>query len=70
MNTAQNISVTLIKPKRAWSLVDFKELKEYKDLLFFLVWRDIKILYAQTILGFAWAILNPLLQIIIFISKL
>jgi lipopolysaccharide transport system permease protein len=35
-------------------------------LVFFLVWRDIKILYAQTILGFAWAILNPLVQIVIF----
>ncbi len=42
------------------------ELKEYRDLFFFLILRDIKILYAQTILGFAWAILNPLSQIFIF----
>jgi lipopolysaccharide transport system permease protein len=41
-------------------------LKEYRDLFFFLVWRDVKILYAQTILGFAWAVLNPLLQVVIF----
>lgn len=59
-------TVTIIKPRRIWSFIDFKELAEYRDLLVFLVWRDIKILYAQTILGFAWAILNPLLQIIIF----
>ncbi|MEN6384980.1 MAG: ABC transporter permease [Phycisphaerales bacterium] len=58
--------VTIIKPKRLWSFIDFKELAEYRDLLAFLIWRDIKILYAQTILGFAWALLNPLLQIVIF----
>lgn len=45
---------------------DFKELLAYQDLFYFLVWRDIKVLYAQTVLGFSWAILNPLVQIIIF----
>lgn len=59
-------SVTIIKPRSGWSIADWKELIEYRDLLFFLVWRDVKVLYAQTILGFAWAILNPLVQIIIF----
>ncbi len=59
-------AVTVIKPRTGWQIIDFKELKEYRDLFFFLVWRDIKILYAQTILGFVWAVLNPLLQIIIF----
>ena len=58
--------ITIIKPRTGWQIIDFKELKEYRDLFFFLVWRDIKVLYAQTILGFAWAILNPLIQIIIF----
>lgn len=59
-------SITVIKPTSGWQIINFKELKEYGDLFFFLVWRDIKILYAQTILGFSWAILNPLLQIVIF----
>jgi len=59
-------SVSIIKPKSGWQFVDFKELKEYRDLFYFLVWRDIKVLYAQTILGFAWAVLNPLIQIFIF----
>lgn len=58
--------VTLIRPYRGWEAIDFKELKEYRDLFVFLVWRDIKVLYAQTILGFTWAILNPLIQIMIF----
>jgi len=58
--------VTVIEPASGWELPDFKELKAYRDLFYFLVWRDIKALYAQTVLGFSWAILNPLIQIIIF----
>jgi lipopolysaccharide transport system permease protein len=59
-------SVSIIKPKSGWQIIDLKELKEYRDLFYFLVWRDIKVLYAQTILGFSWAILQPLVQIVIF----
>ena len=58
--------ITIIKPKSGWQLIDFKELKQYRDLFYFMVWREIKVLYAQTILGFSWAILQPLIQIIIF----
>ena len=58
--------VTIIKPRSGWQIIDFKELKEYRDLFYFLVWREIKVLYAQTILGFSWAILQPLVQIVIF----
>lgn len=61
-----NPPVTIIKPAQGWETIDFQELKAYRDLFYFLVWRDIKVLYAQTILGFSWAILNPLIQIIIF----
>jgi lipopolysaccharide transport system permease protein len=64
--TKINVPVSLIKPKSGWEVIDFKELLEYRDLFFFLVWRDIKVLYAQTILGFSWAILQPLVQILIF----
>jgi lipopolysaccharide transport system permease protein len=58
--------LTVIESSSGWGLPDLRELKDYRDLFYFLVWRDIKVLYAQTILGFSWAILNPLLQIIIF----
>jgi lipopolysaccharide transport system permease protein len=58
--------LTTIEPKSGWQFINFKELLAYKDLFFFLVWRDIKVLYAQTILGFSWAILQPLIQIILF----
>jgi lipopolysaccharide transport system permease protein len=58
--------VAIIEPQKGWQLIDFQELKEYRDLFLFLVWRDIKVLYAQTILGFSWAIIQPAVQIVIF----
>jgi lipopolysaccharide transport system permease protein len=58
--------VTVVEPRFGWQIIDFKELKKYRDLFYFLVWREIKVLYAQTILGLSWAILQPLVQIIIF----
>jgi len=63
---AKDSSTTIIKPASGWQIIDFKELKEYRDLFFFLVWRDIKVLYAQTILGFGWAVLKPIIQIALF----
>ena len=56
--------VTVITPKKGWQLIGLKELAAYRDLFYFLVWRNIKVMYAQTILGFSWAILNPLVQIV------
>ena len=63
---APNTDVTVIEPVKRWDLIDFAEIRQYRDLFYFLVWRDIKVLYAQTILGFAWAIINPAVQILIF----
>lgn len=62
--SGENVSV--IEAPSGWQAINFKELWDYRDLFLFLVWRDIKVLYAQTILGFLWAILQPLIQIIIF----
>lgn len=58
--------ITLIAPRKGWRLFDFAELVEYRDLFFYLAWRNIKVLYAQTILGFFWALLVPAIQIVIF----
>ena len=58
--------VVTIKARSGWQAINLKELIAYRDLFGFLVWRDIKVLYAQTILGFLWALLQPLVQIIIF----
>jgi lipopolysaccharide transport system permease protein len=61
-----SVKTVTIKPISGWQLVDLGELREYKDLFYYLVWRDIKSLYAQTILGFMWAILQPGIQIVLF----
>jgi len=61
-----NITTSVIKPTSGWQFIDFKELRDYRDLFFFLVWRNIKVMYAQTILGFSWALINPFIQIVIF----
>ena len=68
MNNLQKYgdSISIIEANPKWKFIDLKELKEYRDLFYFLVWRDIKSLYAQTVLGFLWAILHPLIQIVIF----
>ena len=63
---AEKDTITTIKPNDGWQLIDFRELVRYRDLAYFLVWRSISVQYAQTILGFAWAILQPLIQIVIF----
>jgi lipopolysaccharide transport system permease protein len=56
----------IIEPKKGWQPVNWKELWEYRDLLYFMVRRDISVLYKQTILGFAWAIIRPLFSMVIF----
>jgi lipopolysaccharide transport system permease protein len=55
-----------IKPRHGWQVIDFKELKQYRDLLYFLVVRDIKVKYKQTVLGGLWAIIQPLFAMGVF----
>lgn len=58
--------VTIIEPPTGKVPVNFKELKDYRELFFFLVWRDIRVTYAQTVMGLAWAFIQPLIQILVF----
>ena len=55
-----------IRPRKGWQPVDFAEIFLYRELLAFLVWRDIKIRYRQTLLGGLWAVLQPLIAMLIF----
>lgn len=57
---------TIIKPSRGWVSLRLDELWEYRELLYFLTWRDIKVRYKQTALGAAWAILQPVLTMVVF----
>lgn len=56
----------IIEPVRGWQLVDWRELRDYRDLFYFLISRDIKVLYKQTVLGFGWAIIRPVFSMVIF----
>lgn len=56
----------IIKPRRGWQFVDFRELIEYRDLFYFLVNRDIKVKYKQTVLGGLWAVIQPFFMMVIF----
>jgi lipopolysaccharide transport system permease protein len=58
--------VIVIEPKAAWKLIDWRECLEHRDLLYFLVLRDVTVLYKQTVLGIAWALLNPFLSMVVF----
>jgi len=55
-----------IKPTKGWHLIDFKELIAYRDLFYFLVLRDIKVRYKQTVFGGLWAIIQPLFLMFVF----
>jgi len=57
--------VIAIRP-RGWMPIDLRELWDYRGLLYFLTWRDIKIRYKQTVLGFAWAIIQPFMMMVVF----
>ncbi len=55
-----------IRPSHGWPALRFHDLWEYRELLYFLTWRDIKVRYKQTVLGAAWAIIQPLFAMVIF----
>jgi len=57
---------TVIEPSRGWAALRLREVWEYRELLFFLVWRDIKVRYKQTALGATWAVLQPFLTMVVF----
>jgi lipopolysaccharide transport system permease protein len=66
MNAAAAAPVYRIGPERGWVGLRLRELWEYRELLYFLTWRDIKVRYKQTALGAAWAVLQPLATMAVF----
>ncbi|HHN63931.1 MAG TPA: ABC transporter permease [Nitrospirae bacterium] len=65
-DVTETTPVVRIEPSRGWVSLKLKELWEYRELLYFLTWRDIKVRYKQTVLGAAWAIIQPLFTMVIF----
>jgi lipopolysaccharide transport system permease protein len=58
--------ITIIEPRSGWRLIDFAELYAYRDLFRFLVWRNVKVLYAQSAIGIGWAVIQPLFSMLVF----
>lgn len=58
--------VIRIRPTRGWAALHLRDLWEYRELLFFLAWRDVKVRYKQTVLGVAWVVIQPLATTLIF----
>src|SRR6185503_9968867 len=66
LKSTDDSPVVNIEPSKAWVSLRLGELWEYRELLYFLIWRDIKVRYKQTVLGAAWAIIQPLFTMLIF----
>ncbi len=60
------LPVKIIRPSRGWRSLDLRELWLYRELLYFLVWRDVKVRYKQTALGASWAIIQPFFAMVVF----
>ncbi len=56
----------VIRPSRGWIPINFRDLWNYRELFYFLTWRDIKVRYKQTALGFVWAIIQPFFMMVVF----
>jgi lipopolysaccharide transport system permease protein len=58
--------VQILQPSRGWTGINFKEMWDYRELLYVLVWREIKVRYQQTVMGIGWAIMQPVFSMIVF----
>jgi lipopolysaccharide transport system permease protein len=63
---AAEVPATILEPSSGWRLVNVRELWRYRELLYFLVWRDVKVRYKQTVLGALWAVLQPAMMMVVF----
>jgi lipopolysaccharide transport system permease protein len=58
--------LTVISPPRGYPLINVRELWQFRELIFFLTWRDVKVRYKQTVLGASWAVLQPVMMMVVF----
>src|SRR4051794_19719852 len=63
---SDELPVILIEASRGWQPINVRELWDFRELLFFLTWRDVKVRYKQTMLGAAWAVLQPAMMMVVF----
>jgi lipopolysaccharide transport system permease protein len=56
----------VIEPRPGWRVLDFQELREFRDLFYFMTWRSIRVRYAQSVMGVGWAVAQPLVSMLVF----
>jgi lipopolysaccharide transport system permease protein len=66
MDIKDNERKSIIKPSHGWAALNLRDLWLYRELIFFMTWRDLKVRYKQTLLGASWAILQPFLTMVVF----
>ena len=66
ISTTQQEEVIRLQPSRGWTALNLLEVWRYRELVYFLIWRDIKVRYKQTALGAAWAIIQPFFTMVVF----
>jgi lipopolysaccharide transport system permease protein len=64
--TRPETQTILLKPPRGWVALNLKDLWRYRELVYFMTWRDLKVRYKQTLLGASWAVLRPFLTMVVF----
>jgi len=65
-DSARSTHRTIIKPSTGWVSINWRELWQYRSLLWVFTWRDIKVRYKQTLLGFTWAVIGPVMSMVVF----
>ena len=66
VSVSKHIPVRTIRPAKGWIRINFRELWEQRELLYFFTWRDLKVRYKQTVLGVAWAVVQPVFLMVVF----
>ena len=66
LRRAEAVSTTIIEPTRGWLSLKLRDIWQYRELLYFLTWRDVKVRYKQTVIGFLWAVIQPFLKMVVF----
>jgi lipopolysaccharide transport system permease protein len=66
LKDSTEIPLVVFEPSKGWRSLELKELWKYRELLYFLTWRDVKVRYKQTTLGVAWTVIQPLMTMVIF----
>lgn len=66
LSRAEAMPTIIIEPSGSWLSLKLRDLWQYRELLYFLTWRDVKVRYKQTMIGFLWAIIQPLMKMVVF----